>query len=498
MSVGIDVGGTNTDIAIIEDNGIQIFKFPNELSIDSILSKLTSKIDFKREKVIVSTSLPLNEVISKFHEISTLVLLIPGPGIAYNEGVCLKGYVNHRGDLVEDIDESELKKIQFSKYQNVAIAGKFSVRNSILEEKVKEIIKNKLDESKISLSYHCLYLNYPLRINTTILNAKIKNSVVNLKEILKNYVENFFFYKGDGGVIPIDFAIQNPSLLYNSSPAAVAMGAIYLTNVKNGVVIDIGGTTTDFVLIEDGKPALVENMIIAGKKTLVKCVDSFSIPFGGDSIVDNFIKPKRADVPIAFGGKFFTLTDSLNCFGCEIGDYNKSKIACKSKEIAKKAIEDYASVVAEALNHYERHVENIVVTGYLAKYLAPYLEEAIGKKCIIPEYCEAVNAIGVAVSKMSLSLYARFDTAKNRVVFNGIVEEYDGRDDDEELLNIAVNKVRELALKNGASEDEVKDVNVVYYNSYNVVRGGVIKGKIADIIVQIEPGIRPKFIREIS
>ncbi len=496
MAIGIDIGGTNTDAAIVGEDGVRTFKVPNEEGMEVMLEKLSSIVDLSKERVTVSTSLPLNAALSRFHETKTLVLLIPGPGLNYSSrGVCLQGFVNHRGDIVEEVDEAEVRDVVGkSKAQNVAIAGKFSVRNPALEEQVARIAVERYGESRVCLSYHCLGINFPLRINTTIVNAKLKESVYELERIVGMYSRTFFFYKGDGGIIPMDFALQNPSLLYNSSPAAVAMGAIFLTGVRDAIVIDIGGTTTDFVIVEDGKPAIVENMSVAGMKTLIRCVDSFSIPFGGDSLVESFIRPERK-VPAAFGGEHFTLTDSLNCCGCEIGKFERSREMCQSKGIAEKAIEDYTAIVVDAINHYEREVKTLVVTGYLARFLAPYIEEASGKKCIVPEHSEAVNAVGVAVSRISLTLYARFDTAKKRAVFNGVVEDYDGRDDDEYFVELAKERVREIALSHGACEEDVEDVRVVYFNSFDVVRGGVTRGRIADVVVQIEPGISVEFGR---
>ncbi len=492
MVVGIDIGGTNTDAAVVGED-IKTFKLPNTAGIEAVLDVLSSEVNLKNERVVVSTSLPLNAALSKFHEMPTLVLLIPGPGLDYrNTGVCLKGFVNHRGDVVEDIDPEEVRSALKPGYSNVAIAGKFSVRNPVLEERVREIVLEKFEDKNVCLSYHCLAINYPLRINTTIVNAKIKESVSELEKILGRYSEDFFFYKGDGGIIPIKIALQNPSLLYNSSPAAVAMGAIYLTGVRDAIVVDIGGTTTDFVVVRDGKPVIVENMSIAGMKTLIRCVDSFSIPFGGDSVVESFIKPERRGVSAAFGGENFTLTDSLNCCGCEIGDFSKSRELCRSKGIAEKAIQDYTAMVVNAISH-EKKVDKVVVTGYLARYLAPYIEELCGKECIVPEHSEAVNAVGVAVSRISLTLYARFDTAKRRAVFNGVIEEYGDRDDDDYLIELAKERVIDMALSQGAMEEDVKDVKLVYFNSYNVIRGGVEKGRIADIVVQIEPGISSEF-----
>jgi len=487
--IGIDVGGTNIDAAIVGED-IKTIKLPNEVGIGEVLKRLSQKASLEREKLIVSTSLPLNLILSRYHEIPTLTLLISGPGLKY-DGVTLKGSVTHRGDVVEDIDEEEVRNAIKRRAENVAIVGKFSVRNPELEKRVYRIALERFSEDCIALSHLTGELNFPLRINTTVVNAKIKKTVVELAELIGKYSREFFFYRGDGGIIPSEIAIQNPSLLYNSSPAAVAIGAAYLTGEKDALVMDIGGTTTDFVILEGGKPKILSRVEIAGKKTLIRCVDSVSIAFGGDSIVDSFLKPVRLGSPMAFSGEHFTLTDALNCIGFEIGNYRASRSGCRSRGVAEKAVEDYLSIVAESVENTGGN--KIIATGFLAKYLAERIEAKTGMKCIVPECSEAANAIGVAVSRISLTLYARFDTERRRVVFNGEVEDFNGNYDDEELVGIAKEKVREIAIAHGTSEEDVEDVRLVYFNSYTVVRGGVRRGKIADVVVQIEPGISSEF-----
>ena len=495
MTVGIDIGGTNTDGAIVGEE-IITFKVPNELGIGEILSRISKKVDLKEEKLIVSTSLPLNLLISRFEEFPTLTLLFPGPGLNYEGyGVILKGAVNHRGDVVEDLDEETIRKIVENgkgKYKNVAIAGKFSIRNPLLELKTAKIVSDYYGYEDMALSFHIPELNYPLRINTTILNAKIKRTVCELTKLIKKYSEDFFYYRGDGGIVPYEIALDNPSLLYNSSPASVAIGAYYLTGERNALVIDIGGTTTDFVQLEDGRPKIAEKVVVAGMKTLIRCVESFSIPFGGDSVVENErLKPKRLDKPIAFGGRFFTLTDALNCIGFEIGNYKASREKGKGVD-AERIIEDYVEMVAESVRATE--CNRVIGTGYLARYLIPMIAERAGVNYVVPEHSEAVNAIGVAVSKISLTMYVRFDTERGVAIFNGDVERF-GKPfpEDEEFVELAKERVRSEAMKFGASEEDVKDVRVLYFNSFTVVRGGVKRGKIADVVVQIEPGISAEF-----
>jgi N-methylhydantoinase A/oxoprolinase/acetone carboxylase beta subunit len=331
-------------------------------------------------------------------------------------------------------------------------------------------------------------MNYLYRINTTVVNAKIKKTVFDLTNTIKNFVGDFFYYKGDGGIIPYKIALENPSELYNSSPAAVAIGAYFLTREKNALVIDIGGTTTDFVIVEDGLPKIIENVNILGEKTLVRCVDSFSIPFGGDSPVENGkLYPGRKGKPIAFGGNHFTLTDVLNLEEFEIGDYKKSKEFAKEMKIdSGKIIENFITMIAEAIESV--NVERVVAAGFLGKHLSDMISKKAKINVIVPEHSEAVNAVGVAVSRVSLTMYARFDTESGKAVFNGIVEEspfgVGSLPSDEEIIEEAKRKV--LSLAGGYTEE---DVSAIYFNSYTVVRGGIKRGKIADIIVQIRPGI---------
>ncbi|RLI75590.1 hydantoinase/oxoprolinase family protein [Archaeoglobales archaeon] len=496
MVIGIDVGGTNTDAAIVGDEIVTV-KLPNEEGIGGILKKLSDYSDLKREKVIVSTSLPLNLILSKFNESKTLTLLIPGPGLNYASiGKIVQGFVNHRGDIVENIDEKEIRDAFKEKADNVAIASKFSVRNAEIEYRVLEIAKDYFDEKVIALSHHIGMLNFPLRANTTVVNAKLSKTVYELTDLIKSYTGDFFYYKGDGGIIPYQMALKNPSELYNSSSAAVAVGAYYLTKEKNALVLDIGGTTTDFVVLENGMPKIAEKIEIMGRKTLIRCVDSFSIPFGGDSVVeDGKLKPCREDRALAFGGSKFTLTDALNCIGYDIGDSKVSRRAGKETlgdvKNAESIVDSYIHMVSEAIKSVE--AERIIGTGYLAKILTPIIAKKANVSFLIPEHSEAANAVGVAVSKISLTLYARFDTEIGRVTFNGIIESSPFKQgslpEDDEFVDAAIKKVRDIALSYGAVEEEVKDVKVIYFNAYTVVRGGIKRGKIADVIVQIEPGI---------
>jgi N-methylhydantoinase A/oxoprolinase/acetone carboxylase beta subunit len=490
MFIGIDVGGTNTDAAVVGEEEIVSIKVPNEKGLGAIFRELKGWLSDSR--VVVSTSLPLNLLLSRAEEHPTCTILVPGPGLNYQSfGKVVRGFVNHRGDVVEEIDESEVESIlKNSNSKNVAIASKFSVRNSEIESKIMNIAERFFPSYCISLSHHVGGMIYPYRINTTVVNAKIRETVFSLTDTIREFVSEFFYYKGDGGIIPYQIALNNPSELYNSSSAAVAIGAFFLTREKDALVVDIGGTTTDFVMIEDGVPKILDCVEILGKKTLVRCVDSFSIPFGGDSVVeDGVLKPLRRGKSIAFGGENLTLTDMLNAEGYEIGDYESSRKAVNASGANPEGIiERFVDMVSKSVDSVD--AERVILTGYLAEYLSETISKKIKVNTIVPEHSSAVNAVGVAVSRVSLTLYVRFDTETDRAIYNGVVEKSPfpqaSLPSDDEMVEKAEEKLISVLSEYGYIEESVK---LIYFNSYTVVRGGIKRGKIADIIVQVEPGV---------
>jgi hypothetical protein len=134
--------------------------------------------------------------------------------------------------------------------------------------------------------------------------------------------------------------------------------------------------------------------------------------------------------------------------------------------------------------------ERVILTGYLAEYLSETISKKIKVNTIVPEHSSAVNAVGVAVSRVSLTLYVRFDTETDRAIYNGVVEKSPfpqaSLPSDDEMVEKAEEKLISVLSEYGYIEESVK---LIYFNSYTVVRGGIKRGKIADIIVQVEPGV---------
>ncbi|MDD1715648.1 MAG: hypothetical protein LUQ01_01475, partial [Methanolinea sp.] len=366
----------------------------------------------------------------------------------------------------------------------VAIISKFSVRNPALEEEVSDLVKEHYPDEQIAWSYPLALLGFPARVATTRLNARLKETVCRLSLEIGEVKPDFFFFKGDGGLASAQVARENPSLLYNSSAAAVALGAFFLSREKECVVVDIGGTTTDLVPLHNGRPRM-RTLVVEGEPTLAETVEAFSIPFGGDSELSGGLQPHRMGNALSFGGPSATLTDALNVEGAEIGDPARS-IRVGTSE-AEDAIERYLDVVSCAVK--ETGTDRIVGAGFLAPYLIPRIAKRSGVRFTVHPQAGCANAIGVAVSRVSLTLHARFDSGRKRVVFNGEVQGLKGMGDDERLIEFCREEVRRRALAAGAYPGDVKEADLVSFQAYDVVRGGYRAERIADVVVRISPGI---------
>jgi N-methylhydantoinase A/oxoprolinase/acetone carboxylase beta subunit len=81
-----------------------------------------------------------------------------------------------------------------------------------------------------------------------------------------------------------EFAARTPVETIHSGPAASAIGGRFLSRLDDALVVDVGGTTTDIALIQDGQVTVSEEgATVSGYKTSVKAANLLSIALGGDS-----------------------------------------------------------------------------------------------------------------------------------------------------------------------------------------------------------------------
>jgi N-methylhydantoinase A/oxoprolinase/acetone carboxylase beta subunit len=110
--------------------------------------------------------------------------------------------------------------------------------------------------------------------------------------------------KGDGSLMEASMAKERPIETILSGPAASVVGAQHLAGGSHALVVDMGGTTTDVAVIQDGRPSLSPQGAQVGRwRTMVEAIDVHTVGLGGDSYVrldencDLHVGPRRV-VPL--------------------------------------------------------------------------------------------------------------------------------------------------------------------------------------------------------
>lgn len=105
--------------------------------------------------------------------------------------------------------------------------------------------------------------------------------------------------KCDGSVVGIEEALEKPIETIFSGPAASLVGASHLSRLNTCVMIDIGGTSTDVAMIQNGLPQISNSgAVVGGWQTRVKAIRMETSATGGDSHVwvkgdRTYVGPRR-------------------------------------------------------------------------------------------------------------------------------------------------------------------------------------------------------------
>ena len=137
------------------------------------------------------------------------------------------------------------------------VCGVFSPCRKDQEERVGAIIREASSTAYITLSHDIAGVGLCERENASILNACLRplaaRTIGTLEDALPPGVP-FFLTKNAGTLLSSDESMRWPVFTFASGPTNSMIGAAYLTGIKNGIVVDVGGTSIDIGVIADGRP----------------------------------------------------------------------------------------------------------------------------------------------------------------------------------------------------------------------------------------------------
>ncbi|MGP0091982.1 MAG: hydantoinase/oxoprolinase family protein [Xanthobacteraceae bacterium] len=206
--------------------------------------------------------------------------------------------VDQAGRVLIPLDEGSVRtavqELIDAGAQTFAVALLWSFRNPAHEQRVGEIIRSMRPDAYVSLSCEVsTIIGEYERTATTVLNSYLAPKVANYLDRIESLLRDrgfrgkFNVLNSAGGVIPAHEAARKPVLLVASGPAGGVIGSLQLAQEighSNVITTDMGGTSFDVALVVEGKPLVSGTHEVGGFHLNTPVIDIRAIGAGGGSI----------------------------------------------------------------------------------------------------------------------------------------------------------------------------------------------------------------------
>ena len=438
MRIGIDVGGTHTDAVVLDEQDVvastKVLTSANVKdgvvnALDEVLSQSHAEHG-TIDAVMIGTTQFTNAVIERRELAPTAIIrvalpsgeLVP-PMIDWPDDIAnelgrhvymIHGGRTYDGFPIAPLDDAEIDgaidDIAAKGIQLVAITSVFSPSDPAQEEYVAARVKERHPGIRVTQSHNIGRMGLLERENAALLNASLlplaDRVVQSFAGALTDRQINCPFYvsQNDGTLMSAEFAAEFPALTFASGPTNSLRGASLLTNLDDAVVVDIGGTTSDIGVLQDGFPRQSNIAIeVGGVRTNFRMPDILAIGLGGGSLVldgGNTIGPRSVGYRLVtdglvFGGDTLTTTDVIVAAGtANIGD--AAKVAELDAGLVGTAVDKIHSIVDNGIDQMKssREPVPVVLVGGGAILVSKSLDTAA--EIHRPEHSGVANAIGAA------------------------------------------------------------------------------------------------------
>lgn len=327
MRVGVEVGGTFTDLVAIGPGGLRITKVPSvprQPDEGAFNALVQSGIPLSGiDELVHGSTVATNAVLERkgfptafittagFRDI--LALQRHGRSRIYDleyqkpvpvvdrassfevaERVLADGSIEEPIDL-RDVENRLLPELARGKFKAVAICLLNAYVNPVHEVALRKLVRAKLPDVHVTISSDVTreFREFE-RASTTTLSAYVQPVVESyIARFSRQLAEHgfkgrFSIMQSNGGRLPADAMHASAVSALLSGPAAGVMGATRQaarSGYKNLITLDIGGTSTDVCVVTDGRPQLTTEFSIDGLPVRIPVLDINTIGAGGGSIV---------------------------------------------------------------------------------------------------------------------------------------------------------------------------------------------------------------------
>jgi N-methylhydantoinase A len=382
FQIGIDVGGTFTDLVVGDGNG-QVIKTkspstPGDESAGILngLGDAAKTFGLERpallgdcEVIVLGTTAVTNAMLEYDGAITGLIttggfrdiielrrsyrehlfdirLPAPHPIVPRQRRLGVSERIDYQGRIEIPLDEDEVRaavsRLAELEVESIAVCLLFSFLNPVHERRVRELVAEQLPDVPVTLSCEVLpQVREFERLSTTLVNAytrpKIQKYLHSLRTRLADdgFRGELFVMHSNGGMVGVDYASEHSVELLLSGPAGgVVAGAEVsaLSGYRDVITVDLGGTSYDVCLVEDSNPASGTEQWVSRYRIGTPMVDVHTVGAGGGSIawIDDGgalrVGPQSAGAfpgPVCYGrgGTEPTVTDADLVLGYISPDY---------------------------------------------------------------------------------------------------------------------------------------------------------------------------------
>ncbi len=445
--LGIDVGGTNTDGVLLDRNMkvIHSLKTPTtedvETGIYNTISRLVKEANVKVDNIeftMLGTTQCTNAIVErkKLNRVAIIRIGAPaGTSIKPLAGVpedlkemldghtyMVEGGHEFNGKEINTLNEEKIRSIAKEvkgKVDSIAITSIFSPVDPSHETRAAEILREEIgNEVSISLSSKVGSIGLLERENATILNASIINVAKTTAEGFEKALEQngihakVFFCQNDGTLMSKAYTLKYPILTVACGPTNSLRGASFLSDNKDAIIVDVGGTTSDVGVLVKGFPRQSSIAVdLGGVRTNFRMPDINSIGLGGGTVIrvaeDNTFKIGPDSVghrilkdALVFGGSTLTATDVVVGLGkVQLG--NPENVAHFDKNLLNKIFKQMVEMIEEAIDKVKTSADDMPVV-FVGGGSVLFPKEIKGASFVYqPENGGVANAIGSAISQIS-------------------------------------------------------------------------------------------------
>jgi len=331
--LGIDVGGTFTDLLLLNDTTgeIRLLKIPTTprdqsvgilTGVEKILDQAgipSADIGALLHGTTVSTNVVLEEkgarvgliVTRNFEQVlhmarsqtpgplaGWMIMIKPDPLADLERTRGVPERIDARGEIVEPLDEDSVRatvaELVEAGVESITVSLLHSYANATHEKRVAAIIRDMGIDLPVTLSSEILpeFREYE-RTLVAVMNAYVGPSMraylANFEAKLRaiDFSPRISILRSDGGLMSVARASESPVHTMLSGPAGGVSGAAFvatLAGYADALGFDMGGTSTDVSLIRDGKPTISRQTTLGHYPINIPSLEVRSVGAGGGSI----------------------------------------------------------------------------------------------------------------------------------------------------------------------------------------------------------------------